>query len=199
MRFLKNNLKKEKEEAEEAGKKIALYFHDEASFSLTTDIGYTWFQAGNRPELKASVSRQYCHLSGAADPESGDIFLLLLPWLNTVIFQIYLNHFAKHVEKRIKAGYEIWLAVDRAGWHISNDLIIPEGIKLILLPTGAAAINPAEHIWEFIRKNYTRCKVHQTIKELETTLTNACNSLAESTQAVASICYTSMINKCTLG
>lgn len=198
MRLLKNNLKEEKETAEKSGRKVALYFQDEAGFSLTTDIGYTWFKAGNRPELKASVSRKYIHLSGAADPESGDIFLLLLPWLNTVIFQIFLNEFAKHVKSRIEAGYEIWLAVDRAGWHIANDLIVPEGIRLIILPTGAATINPAEPIWEFIRKNYTKCKVHETLEELQTTLTNACNFLAKSAQTVVSICHTPMVNKCTI-
>ena len=196
MKILKNNLKKEKEEAEESGKKVALYFQDEAGFGLTTEIGYTWFQTGRRPELKASASRQYIHLSGAADPESGDIFLLLLPWLNTVIFQIFLNEFAKHVKNKIKSGYEIWLAIDRAGWHISNDLIVPEGIRLIVLPTGAATINPAESIWGFIRKHYTKCKVHETLDDLQATLTNACNFLAKSAQTVISICHTQIINRC---
>ena len=46
-----------------------------------------------------------------------------------MIFQIYLNAFAKHVEDRINAGYEIWIAVDRAEWHVANNLVVPEGIR----------------------------------------------------------------------
>ena len=198
MNLLKNNLKKEKEDAEKSNRKIALYFHDEASFSLTAEIGYTWFRPGERPEIKASVSRQYWHLSAAADPENGDICPVFFPWLNAASFQIYLNLFAGHVKDRIKEGYEIWLAVDRAGWHLANELEIPDGIRLILMPTGAAAINPAEHLWEFIRKNYTRCKVHNTLDELAETLTEASKFLMDSAQSVISICYTSIINKCSV-
>ena len=195
MKILKKQLKFEKQYTEASGQKVALYFHDEAGFSLTTDIGYTWYQAGERPELKASTSRPYWHLSAAANPETGDISSMLLPWLNTDSFQIYLEHFAEEVESLIDEGYEIWLAVDRAGWHISKDLKVPRGIKLIFMPTGAATINPIETLWEFIRKNFTRNKIHKNLQELENTLVEACTYLTKSAQKVASICYTSIIGK----
>lgn len=185
-------------QAEKENKKVAIYFHDEAGFSLTTDIGYTWFKEGQRPEIKASVSRSYWHLSTAADPETGDIFSILVGWLNTETFQQFLDEFAKHVEKKIQEGYEIWLTVDKAGWHLAKEIQVPNGIKLVVMPTGAAMINPIETLWEFIRKNFTRCKVHNTLEELANTLCKACRHLINSAKAVMSICHTSMVTKCTL-
>jgi transposase len=198
LKHLKKNLSEEKELAEKEGRKVALYFHDEAGFSLTTEVGYTWFKKGERPEIKASVSRQYWHLSAAADPESGDICPMMLDWLNTETFQQFLDEFAIHVKPRIDEGYEIWIAVDRASWHIAKDLIIPRGIRLIIMPTGAAMINPIETLWEYIRRHFMKNRIHKTLEELSDTLYKACRELLDSAKKVISICHTSIIPKCML-
>jgi hypothetical protein len=38
-------------------------------------------------------------------------------------------------EFKLGTNNHILLAVDRAGWHISHDLKIPEGLHLTLLPS----------------------------------------------------------------
>lgn len=157
-----------------------------------------WFKPGHRPELKASVSRSYWYMSAAADPESGDFFSILLPWLNTETFQKFLDIFVEHTAKKREEGYEIWLCGDKAGWHLAKELVIPEGIKFIVMPTGAATINPAERIWDHIRKNFTRCKIFQSLADLEDTLTKAVLHLLNTPKEVISVCCTSMINKCNL-
>ena len=111
---------------------------------------------------------------------------------------MFLDSFSNHLQKRVEEGYEVWLAVDKAGWHLAKELKIPENIRLIVMPTGAATINPIETLWDFVRKNFTRCKVHKTLEELEETLDKAANYLIKSAQKVISICHTSIINKCHL-
>lgn len=48
--------------------------------------------------------------------------------------------------------YFIIIQVDRASWHISPNLEIPENIYLIAQPRGSPELNPVEHIWEEIRE-----------------------------------------------
>lgn len=40
----------------------------------------------------------------------------------------------------------ILLAIDQAGWHTSNDLILLEGIDLIYLPAYSPELQPAERL-----------------------------------------------------
>lgn len=40
----------------------------------------------------------------------------------------------------------ILLAVDRAGWHISHNLKIPEGLHLTFLPSHSPELQPAERL-----------------------------------------------------
>ncbi len=52
----------------------------------------------------------------------------ILPYVNTKLFSRVLADFAREFE--LGAKKQIILAVDRAGWHISHDLEIPEGLHL---------------------------------------------------------------------
>jgi len=39
------------------------------------------------------------------------------------------------------------LVVDRAGWHTSVKLRVPDYVHLLLLPPYAPELQPAEHLW----------------------------------------------------
>jgi transposase len=49
--------------------------------------------------------------------------------------------------------------VDGAGWHKAHELAIPSNMRLVPQPSYSPEFNPAEHVWEYIRKNETRCQV----------------------------------------
>ena len=65
---------------------------------------------------------------GFLHPETGESYWLLLPSVNVEVFTIALQQFAQ----AISAGPErqIVLVLDRAGWHSSARLKLPEGIHL---------------------------------------------------------------------
>ena len=96
---------------------MRLWYSDEAAWSLTTEIGYIWYFPGERPEFKASVTRSYWYVIGAADPQTGDFFAILMPWLNTEAFQAFLDALAEYLKPVVASGEEVWLAVGigRAG------------------------------------------------------------------------------------
>jgi len=52
------------------------------------------------------------------------------------------------------ADYFIVMQVDKASWHRSKYLKIPENIRLIHQPSYSPQLMPVEHIWEEIKENH---------------------------------------------
>lgn len=46
--------------------------------------------------------------------------------------------------------------LDGAGWHIAHELVVPSNMTLVPLPPYSPELNPAEHVWEYVRKNDMR-------------------------------------------
>ena len=81
---------------------------------------------------------------------------------------LYLNEFSKHYLQ-----YRIILCLDKAGWHISEDCIIPENIKFWYLPPYSPELNPVEIIWRQIRQKYFNNRFFNTIDDVMDTLEKA--------------------------
>lgn len=69
----------------------------------------------------------------------------MLPSVNTEIFSIALQHFAQAVGAGPKL--HILLVLDRAGWHGSEAVTVPEGIQLLFLPPYSPELQPCERLW----------------------------------------------------
>ena len=67
--------------------------------------------------------------------------------------------------------------MDRAGWHRSQKLKVPENIVLEWLPPYSSECNPAEHIREDTRENWFRNYVFNSMDAIENTLVDALVSL----------------------
>jgi len=48
----------------------------------------------------------------------------------------------------------IVMALDGAGWHIAEDLVVPHNMKLVFLPPYSPELNPVEHLWDHLRENH---------------------------------------------
>ena len=51
-------------------------------------------------------------------------------------------------------GAHAVLLLDRAGWHTTSKLVVPENITPIFLPSRAPELNPVENIWQYLRQNW---------------------------------------------
>ena len=51
-------------------------------------------------------------------------------------------------------GAHAVLLLDRAGWHTTGKLVVPENITPIFLPSRAPELNPVENIWQYLRQNW---------------------------------------------
>ena len=41
--------------------------------------------------------------------------------------------------------------MDRAGWHSTAKLVVPNNLTIILLPSKSPELNPAENVWQYLR------------------------------------------------
>lgn len=91
-----------------------------------------WASRGHRPVIRVQQRYEWLYVSGFARPETGESHWLLLPSVNIEVFTIALEQFAQAVGAGLHR--RIILGLDRAGWHNSQMLVIPEGIHLVFLP-----------------------------------------------------------------
>ncbi|MGQ9482842.1 MAG: hypothetical protein ACUVSZ_15870 [Chloroflexus sp.] len=44
------------------------------------------------------------------------------------------------------------MVLDRAGWHVSPRVAVPEGVRLICLPPSSPEVQPAERVWPVVNE-----------------------------------------------
>ncbi len=103
-----------------------------------------WAPVGERPIARLKRGYEWTYLYGFVRPTTGEVFWLILPTVNKELFSLALGEFAKE----LGAGEDkhIVLVVDRAGWHTSGEVELPEGIHLELLPSGSGAYARGEAV-----------------------------------------------------
>ena len=110
------------------GAEIELWAEDEARLGLKPVMRRVWAPVGRRPTARVKRGYQWTYLYGFVHPESGEVYWLILPTVNTEVFSMALREFAKEVG--VGEDKHIVLVVDRAGWHTGGELEVPEGIHL---------------------------------------------------------------------
>lgn len=98
-----------------------------------------------RPVVVVNPRYEWVWLIAFVEPLTGRNIWYIMPYLNTVIFQIVLDLFA--AELKIDDETKVLLVLDRAAWHMTMKLRIPKGIEIIPLPPYSPEIQPAEHLW----------------------------------------------------
>jgi hypothetical protein len=69
------------------------------------------------------------------------------------------------------------LVLDQAGWHVSDRLVVPDGIVLELLPSYTPELQPAGRLWPLANEAVAN-QHFATLKALDTALSARCCTLA---------------------
>jgi len=129
-----------------AKKPIEIWFQDEARIGQKNGLVRQWARRGTRPRQPADQRYESAYLFGAICPARGTGAALVLPFADTEAMQLHLDEVSCHVAK----GAHAVLLCDRAGWHTTTALKVPRNMTLILLPSRAPELNPAENIWQTV-------------------------------------------------
>ncbi len=135
-----------------------------------------WAPRGRRPAAKGRRRYEWAYVYGFVRPATGRVFWLVMPTVNAEAFSLALGRFAEWVgageDKRVV------LVVDRAGWHVSKDLQIPEGLELEFLPARSPELMPAERLWPLVNERVANCPF-EDLGELEGALVERGLALSE--------------------
>ncbi len=84
------------------------------------------------------------------------------------------------------------LVLDQAGWHVCEDLQIPQNITLLYLPAYSPELNPVERLWGFLRSHYLSNRAYRNYDHLFDCCGKAWNQLT--TDQLRSICHTEWLS-----
>src|SRR5215210_879828 len=142
--------------------------------------------AGGKEARCARFKRGYkwTYLYGFVQPESGEVYWLILPTVNVKLFLMALNEFAKEV--RVGEEKRVLLVVDQAGWHTGEEVEIPEGIHLEFLPSGSPKLQPAERLWP-LTKEAVANGIFEEIEEIEGVLMERCVELHDQSESIRAL------------
>ena len=133
-----------------------------------------WVEKGQQPIACVNWKFQWLWLVGFVHPSSGETYYWLVPRLNTKIFTLLLEDFARHFQ--IGEKRRVILALDQASFHTSPQLKIPEGIHLVWMPPKSPELQPAERLWPLANEAIAN-KTFRNLDHLEEVMIQRCRSL----------------------
>jgi hypothetical protein len=165
-------------------------FQDEARFGCIAETRRCWCPKPDRPVCPSTVSQEYTYAYGAASIMDGQWDSLILPQVNTVCMQIFLNEIStRYPDERIV------MILDGAGWHKSKQLTVPGNIRLLSLPPYSPELNPVENIWEELREKHFHNRVFSSLDAVEEQLFHGLTRLESNPETTRSIvAWTWIIN-----
>ena len=123
-------------------------FQDEGRFGLLGTPRRCWAPTGIRPIVGARLERKFSYAFAAVSPHDGVMDSLILPWVNAEMMSLFLDTVAQR-----HADEFVVMVMDQAGWHIAGQLVVPQNMRVLLLPAYSPELNPAEHIWKALRED----------------------------------------------
>ena len=163
---------------------MELWAEDEARLGLKPVMRKVWAPMGKRPIASFKRGYKWTYLYGFVRPQSGEVFWLILPTVNTELFSMALSEFAKEVG--VGENKCVLLVVDKAGWHIGSEVEIPEGIHLEFLPSGSPELQPAERLWPLTNEAVAN-RLFEEIEELEEALVKRCVELLDQRESIRNL------------
>lgn len=157
---------------------------DEARFGQKGTITKVWAEKGSRPPVVKQTRYEWAYLYAAVDPATGESSALVAHHVNTET----MNAFLAIVSKELAADEHVVMVMDRAGWHVSKRLQVPENITILHLPPYSPELNPVERLWLYIKSHFLSNRVYADYEALKEAGTTAYRTVYPQTDLLKSIC-----------
>jgi transposase len=124
---------------------VELWAVDEHRIGLKPILHKVWSVGGQRPRAPVQHRYEWRYLVGFVHPASGRAIFHLATSVSIPLFEAELAAFAHTVGATQRK--QIVLILDRAGWHSTQRLRVPDHLHLLFLPPYSPELQPAEHLW----------------------------------------------------
>ena len=127
---------------------VEIWYSDECGVQGDPKPRRIWAKKGSRPRVGFKGTHIKENVVGAVRESDGKFISLVLPEMNTSIFQMFLDEMQGWVGKK-----RVVMIVDNATWHKAKALDWG-GIEPMYLPTYSPDLNPIERIWLDLKEKY---------------------------------------------
>jgi transposase len=117
---------------------------------------------------------EWLYVTAFVQPTSGEVFWYISNGVSKPLFEALLALFAREAG----AGRDriIVLVLDQAGWHTLPGLDVPEGIRLVYLPSYSPELQPTECLWTLVDEPVVN-RHFETLEDLERVIDERCLTL----------------------
>ena len=170
---------------ERTGRNVPLdiWWQDEARVGQKNKITQRWAKQGTRPVAPKDQRTKSAWIFGAICPARGVGAALVLPRCDTRGMQGHLEEISSQVEP----GAHAVIILDKAGWHTTGKLDIPDNITLLPLPPRSPA--PVENVWQYLRQNRLSNRIFDNQDQIVSLCCDAWNNLTDRPSKIRSIGY----------
>jgi len=144
---------------------------------------YQWARTGTRPRQPADQRYQSAYLFGAVCASRGTGAALMMPYADTHAMQAHLEE----ISLTVAVGAHAVILMDRAAWHTTPALKVPENLSLLFIPSKSPELNPAENVWQYMRQNWLSNRVFEDYDAVISAGCEAWNKLVDMSETIKSI------------
>lgn len=167
-------------------KNLEIWWQDEMRVGQQGTLTRVWGVKGSRPRVVKQKQFISAYIFGASCPESNKVCSIISPYANSDAMQVHL----REISKQVKYGKNAILLLDRAGWHLSEQIQIPQNIAFLPLPPYSPELNAQERVWEDLRKSSLSNRSYKDYEEIVFVAAEACKKLAKEVEASTyKLCY----------
>jgi transposase len=164
-------------------KKNNLYFLDESGFEGDPKPRKEWVPPGYKASTHYLGDHIRTNVIGAVAPRTGELLAFAVPYVDTGVFQTFINH----VRQQTAHLKNVYLVLDNASWHTTTSIEWGE-IKPIFLPPYSPDLNPIEQLWNHLKASYLGNKAAKTFDELDERVCNALLAMIKQPDKIRSLC-----------
>jgi hypothetical protein len=138
--------------------RVRLLFQDEARFGRMSDPRACWAPVPHRPIVNRALIREFRYQYAAVSPWDGCLDSMTSEKMNTES----MGRFLEQVSEAHPEEFNV-MVLDRASSHQSKELEIPQNVSLVFLPSYSPELNPAEQVWNVLRRDYFANRVFDSL------------------------------------
>jgi len=171
--------------------KIEIWFQDEMRAGLKGTIANIWGEKGSRPVVPQQQEFEWAYTFGAVCPAFGEAVAIVVPYADTEAMNMHLMEISKGIRKETHAI----VVLDKASWHTTKKLKIPENLTLFPLPSYSPQLNPAEHLWKWMRRHHLSNRIYRGYEDIVDSCCKAWRDLIADKERLRSMCWFSWIKE----
>ena len=151
------------------GKRITLWFQDEARIGQKGRVTHRWWWRGKRAPGKCDNRYTSAYLFAAVRAGSDEAHAWVMPQANKQAMQHFLDSFSAELAPDEHAV----MTLDQAAWHDVRALDVPDNVTLLPLPPYSPELNPIERVFLHLKARHLS---HRLLDDYEAIVDATCKA-----------------------